>query len=107
MTRTDQDEFLLDPRLVADSDEVCDLALSQVRLFNDARYPWLLLIPRRAGVSELFDLSAADRALLIEEIAAAGQVLRDVSRCHKINVGMLGNIVRQLHVHVTARFEGD
>src|ERR1700704_5089855 len=100
-------EFKLDPRLLADSDEICDLALSQARLFNDARYPWLLLIPRRADVSELFDLSPADRAVLAEEIAAAGRILKDVTRCYKINIAMIGNVVRQLHVHVTARFEGD
>jgi diadenosine tetraphosphate (Ap4A) HIT family hydrolase len=107
MSKIDLDEFHLDPRIAADSDEICDLTLCQARLHHDARYPWLLLIPRRAGVSELFDLAPADRAVLAEEAAAAGQVLKDVTRCDKINIGSLGNVVSQLHVHVTARFQDD
>jgi diadenosine tetraphosphate (Ap4A) HIT family hydrolase len=100
-------DFALDDRLAGDSLPVLDLDLCTVRLMNDARYPWLLLVPMRAGVTELVDLGADDRLRLIEEIAGASKALKAVSGCDKLNVGALGNMVQQLHVHVVARFVGD
>jgi diadenosine tetraphosphate (Ap4A) HIT family hydrolase len=99
--------FTLDPRLAADSVAVTDLGLSALRLMNDARFPWLLLIPRRPGMAEIIDLAKADRALLFEEIVAVMGALKTATGCDKLNVAALGNQVRQLHVHVVARFEGD
>ena len=99
--------FALDPRLAADTIEIGDLALSRVLLMNDARYLWLVLAPRRENLSELIDLDPADRAVLIEEIAAVSRALIASPGVDKINVGALGNIVRQLHVHVVARCFGD
>lgn len=97
----------LDARLAADSVFVADLGLCQVRLMNDATYPWLLLIPRREGAIEIVDLAPQDRAMLMDEIALVSGVLRDMTGCGKLNVAALGNMVPQLHVHVIARFEGD
>jgi diadenosine tetraphosphate (Ap4A) HIT family hydrolase len=99
--------FALDPQLAADTVPVISLGLSDLRLMNDRRFPWLLLVPRRAGASEIIDLSPADRAALMEEIAAASGALRLATNCDKLNIGALGNKVRQLHVHVVARFAGD
>jgi diadenosine tetraphosphate (Ap4A) HIT family hydrolase len=99
--------FSLDPKLAADTLVVGDFALSRVLLMNDARYTWLILVPRRAGLVELTDLDTAARATLIEEIAKVSDVLKRAPRVEKINVGALGNIVRQLHVHVVARQVGD
>jgi len=84
-----------------------DLALSQLRLNNVKTVPWLILVPRRADVSEIHQLSTADRALLIEEIAQASNALSELYTPDKINVAALGNIVPQLHVHVIARFATD
>jgi diadenosine tetraphosphate (Ap4A) HIT family hydrolase len=100
-------EFALHPRLAADTVPVADWTLSRVLLMNDARYPWLVLVPRRPGAVELFDLDARDRTLLIEEIARAGERLRCLDGVAKINVGALGNIVRQLHIHVVGRNAAD
>ncbi|WP_431637990.1 HIT domain-containing protein [Dyella sp. KULCS107] len=100
-------EFALDARLAADSVPVIDLPLCSVRLMNDARFAWLLLVPRRAGMSELHDLDEADQEQLWREIRSATQALRAVAPCDKLNIGALGNIVRQLHVHVVARMVGD
>jgi diadenosine tetraphosphate (Ap4A) HIT family hydrolase len=100
-------EFTLDARLAADTIGVADLALSAIRLMRDANYPWLVLVPRRAGLVELADLADADRATLMKEIIVAGEALRATVPCDKLNVGALGNIVRQLHVHVVARRIGD
>ena len=99
--------FALDPRLAADTLPIGDLVLSRALLMNDARYPWLILVPRRANLSEIVDLTAQDRAALIEEIAAAAAFLRALPRVDKLNVGALGNIVKQLHVHVLGRAVGD
>src|SRR5215469_1720110 len=99
--------FTLDPRLAADTAFVSDWPLSRVLLMNDARYPWLVLVPRRAGAVEIVDLSASDRALLIEEIARASEILRRLPGVSKLNVGALGNLVPQLHVHVLGRHSGD
>src|ERR1700753_3000 len=74
---------------------------------NDARYPWLILVPRRADATEIFDLDAADRALLIEEDARAARGLKALGGAAKINIGALGNLVPQLHVHIVARSPGD
>ena len=99
--------FALDPRLAADTHEIGDLALSRVLLMNDARYPWLILVPRRADLVEIADLDSVDRAALIEEIALVSAALRALPGVEKINVGALGNIVRQLHVHIVGRRLGD
>jgi diadenosine tetraphosphate (Ap4A) HIT family hydrolase len=99
--------FALDPRLAADTLPVGDLELSRVLLMNDARYPWLILVPRRAGLAEIVDLDAVDRAILIEEVAAASAFVRALPHVDKLNVGALGNVVKQLHVHVLGRAVGD
>ena len=100
--------FKLDERLEGDSLPVCELPLCTVRLMRDARFPWLLLVPRRPGASEIIDLDESDRETLMREIALASHALRDgLEICDKINVGSLGNMVPQLHVHVIARVVGD
>ena len=100
-------DFLLDPRLAEDSLVVAALPLSAVRLMRDANYPWLLLVPRRPGLAEIVDLSAAERTQLMAEIALASEALRETAPCDKLNVAALGNMVRQLHVHVIARRTDD
>jgi diadenosine tetraphosphate (Ap4A) HIT family hydrolase len=99
--------FSLDGRLARDTLLVGDLTLSRVLLMNDARWPWLILAPRREGIAELTDLDAAERAQLIEEAARAASFLKAHMKADKINVGALGNVVRQFHLHVVARFIGD
>jgi diadenosine tetraphosphate (Ap4A) HIT family hydrolase len=99
--------FALDPRLDADTLLLGHLPLSRVLLMNDARYPWLILVPERPDLAELIDLSEADQAQLMREIASASSALRSLFNPDKLNVGALGNRVRQLHVHVLARFVSD
>lgn len=99
--------FELDSRLETESVLVANLGLCQLRLRNDARWPWLLLIPMRPGIEEPHDLTPLDQALLSFETNLVSKALKDMTGCTKINVGALGNIVRQLHVHVIARNEGD
>lgn len=99
--------FELDRRLAADTSPVASLPLCDVLLMNDARYPWLVLVPRVAGLVEIVDLDADQQAVLWQEINLASVALRSVAPCDKLNVGALGNIVRQLHVHIVLRREGD
>lgn len=99
--------FALDARLAADSVFVADGPLSQVRLMNDARFPWLLLVPRVADASEWIELDGSQQRLLLAEINQVGKLLQAESGVHKLNIGALGNIVRQLHVHIVGRHEGD
>lgn len=99
--------FALDPRLAGDTRPVGDLPLSSVLLMDDARFPWLILVPRRRGLVEIADLDEADAQALTGEIRLATRVLQEVARPDKVNVGALGNVVSQLHVHVLARFLSD
>jgi diadenosine tetraphosphate (Ap4A) HIT family hydrolase len=100
-------DFALDPRLQADTRHVASLPLCEVLLMDDARYPWLILVPRRIGMVELLDLPSASQQVLWQEINQVAAALREIAPCDKLNIGALGNIVRQLHVHVIARKEGD
>lgn len=99
--------FLLDPRLAADSAFIADGPLSQVRLMDDTRFPWLLLVPRVADASEWLELDGAQQRLLLAEINQAGNLIRELPQVEKLNIGALGNIVRQLHVHLVGRHSGD
>ena len=105
-------EFAVDPGFEAGSIAVGDLPLCHVRLQADARWPWLILIPRQPGLREVEDLSAADRARLVEETVLAGQAVRAVGAAtgftvDKLNIGALGNVTPQLHVHMVGRRPGD
>ena len=95
--------FKLHPRLECDSIFVADWPLSRVLLMNDARFPWLVLVPRRENLHELHDLSPDGGAILMQELARASRQLKTLTNAAKINVGALGNLVPQLHVHVIAR----
>jgi diadenosine tetraphosphate (Ap4A) HIT family hydrolase len=104
--------FALDPAFEATSEPLGDLALCHLRLQSDARFPWLVLVPRRGAARELEDLAPEDRRLLLDEILAAGHAVRAVGRAlarpaDKLNVGQLGNLTPQLHVHVVGRRPDD
>ena len=101
------DSFTLDPRLASDTAPLGSLALSRMLLMDERRFPWVILVPRRNGLVELFDLPSEDRRTLIEETAAVASALKRATGLEKINIGALGNVVRQLHVHVVARKTGD
>lgn len=99
--------FALDPRLAADGLPLGRFALSRLLMMNDATYPWLILVPERPGISELFELAPADLAALTDETALIARMLKTLVGADKINVAALGNVVAQLHVHVIARFTTD
>lgn len=99
--------FVLDTRLATDTSPVASLPLCDVLLMNDARYPWLVLVPRRSGLIEVVDLDPVDQTVLWQELNQVSAALRSIVPCEKLNIGVLGNIVRQLHVHVVLRQVND
>ena len=101
------DAFALDPRLAGDTHRLARWPLCELLLMDDARYPWLILVPRIEGAHELLDLDQAERAQLWQEIDAASRALCDAFAPDKLNIGALGNVVSQLHVHVIARYRHD
>ena len=106
------DKFGLNPAFLATSEPLADLKLCHVRLQRDARWPWLVLIPRKVGAMELEHLSPQNRQLLVEEIVLAGAAVKAIGAAlgrpvEKLNVGQLGNVTPQLHVHVVGRRPDD
>ncbi|WP_136657737.1 HIT family protein [Nitratireductor sp. XY-223] len=99
--------FILDAQLEADSRLVSILGLCQLRLMNDRRWPWFLLVPQRIEAEEIYHLTPLDQTLLTFEAGETARALKRVTECDKINIGSLGNKVRQLHLHVIARSPGD
>jgi diadenosine tetraphosphate (Ap4A) HIT family hydrolase len=104
--------FETDSRLLANSTAVAAWDLCDVRLMDDARFPWLVLIPRVAGASELDDLAPADRPVLMAEMIRAGEIVRRLGQAmdlavDKVNTAALGNVTAQLHVHVVGRRRDD
>jgi diadenosine tetraphosphate (Ap4A) HIT family hydrolase len=104
--------FRIDPAFEAASEPLASLPLSEARLQNDARFPWLILIPRRDGLVEIEDLAPDDRARLLDEAVLAGRAVRAMGQAlgrpvEKLNLGQLGNLTRQLHLHVVGRRADD
>jgi len=99
--------FMLHQRLQEDTIGIVRLELSRVLLMNDSSFPWLILVPERENVREIHELGAADRTVLIEEIAAASEIIQLLYSPDKLNTGALGNLVPQLHIHVIGRFRTD
>jgi len=99
--------FIVDPELEKNSYHIADLKLSKLYIKNDKENPWFVLIPKKVSAIELMDLSHEEQCILMEEITIVSDFLKNYYRPFKINIGALGNIIRQLHIHVLARYEDD
>ena len=99
--------FTLNQKLKEDTAEIAQLQLSLVLLMKDSSFPWLILVPVRESIREIHELTGKDRSILIEEISLSSQVIKRLYSPDKINVGALGNIIPQLHIHVIGRFKTD
>lgn len=100
-------DWSLSAQLEKDTINIGDLPLSRVLVIKDANYPWLLLVPRRPNVSEIIDLDEVEQAQLMTEISRVGRALKELTKCDKLNIAALGNMVPQLHVHIIARRSSD
>src|SRR5215813_13106896 len=96
----------LHPQLTQDTIDIGDLPLCKVLVIKDANYPWLLLVPRREAV-EIIDLDDVEQAQLTTEVSRVARALKEITKCDKLNIAALGNVVPQLHVHVIARRRSD
>ena len=103
----DAPTWSLHPQLVADTHMVGDLPLSRVLIIKDANYPWVILVPRQPGITEILDLGAAEQTQLMGEITRTSAALKAITACDKLNIAALGNVVPQLHVHIIARSKSD
>jgi len=99
--------FTLDPRLEQDTILLGEFPLSKVLLMNDARYPWVILVPKITGLTEVFQLNAVQQQQLQLESSFVAKVLNDLVQADKMNTAALGNVVSQLHIHHVARYQGD
>ncbi|MBT3610290.1 MAG: HIT domain-containing protein [Gammaproteobacteria bacterium] len=100
-------DFILHSKLAADTFEVLSLEVSQLLLMNDARYPWLILVPQVSGMRDLHNLSTKQYQAVTQEIVQVSEVVESLAQAHKMNVGALGNMVPQLHIHIIARQTND
>ncbi|WP_448126411.1 HIT domain-containing protein [Pseudomonas veronii] len=99
--------FALDQRLQQDTLAIGDFPLCRLLLSNDSNYPWFILVPRINGISEVFQLSVIDQQKLWNETTTLAQLLSEGFGADKMNIGALGNVVSQLHVHVIVRKRDD
>lgn len=99
--------FTLDPKLESDTFFISDSKLSQLLLMNDANYPWLILVPKQDGITELTDLGFDDQINILREINMISKILRDNFHVEKLNIAALGNVVKQLHIHIIGRSKND
>lgn len=99
--------FTLNSKLEADTIFICDLKISRLLLMNDSNYPWLILVPRQDNLVELTDLSFDEQVEILREINLLGKILKENFGAEKLNIAALGNVVKQLHIHVIGRFQND
>jgi diadenosine tetraphosphate (Ap4A) HIT family hydrolase len=99
--------FVVDPKLEENSFLIADLQLSKLYVKDDKENPWFVLVPKKMNATELTDLNHEEQCILMEEVTIVSEFLKNYYNPDKINIGALGNIVRQLHVHVLARYESD
>jgi diadenosine tetraphosphate (Ap4A) HIT family hydrolase len=104
---SEKPSFIMHERLAADTHEIGRLTLSRALLMNDSSVPWLILVPEVPGATEIHDLNILDRTVLMEEITRASLAMQELYAPDKLNVGVLGNIVPQLHIHIIARYRSD
>ncbi len=99
--------FTLHPQLADDTIHITDLKICRVLLMNNSNFPWLIMVPMRENMREIFDLSSDDYTLAMEEIRTVATKFSEFTKADKMNVAALGNMVPQLHIHVIARFKSD
>jgi diadenosine tetraphosphate (Ap4A) HIT family hydrolase len=99
--------FTLHPQLEKDTFTIGELPLCRVLLMNNRHFPWLILVPKRDNIREIFELSASDYQTVMLEIRHVSEQFCALNNADKMNIAALGNVVSQLHIHIIARFETD
>ena len=99
--------FKLDRKFVKSSHHITDLKLCTIRLNDNSKFPWLILIPKRNKITDMSDLKSKDQILLMKEIVYVSKIMKKLFKISKLNVEKIGNIVPQLHIHIIARSKKD
>ena len=99
--------FKIDKKFLKSSHHIIDLRLCTVRLHDNSKFPWVILIPKRSKMTDMSDLSAKDQILLIKEIVYVSKIIKRLFKTSKLNVEKVGNVVPQLHIHIIARYKKD
>ena len=99
--------FELDEKLQADTFFIKDLKMSRLLLMNDANYPWLILVPRKINLVEITDLTFDEQIIVLQEVNLIAKILKKSFNTDKLNIANLGNVVKQLHIHIIGRFKND
>tara|TARA_B100000787_G_C16161851_1_gene281789 strand:- start:219 stop:617 length:399 start_codon:yes stop_codon:yes gene_type:complete len=97
----------INKKFLKNSHYITDLKLCTVRLINNNKFPWIILIPRRSSITDMTELSTKDQLLLMKEIIQCSKIMKKIFKTSKLNVEKIGNIVPQLHIHIIARFKND
>ena len=99
--------FKIDKRLFKSSHHIAELKLCHVRLHDNSNFPWIILIPKKKGVSDFTNLNSKDQILLTKEIIQCSKIMKKIFKTKKLNVEKIGNLVTQLHIHIIARYKND
>ena len=99
--------FKLNNKFLKSSHHLLDLKLCAVRLHDNSKFPWIMLIPKRKNINDITDLNSKDQMLLMKEIVFSSKVMKKLFKTSKLNVEKIGNIVPQLHIHIIARYKKD
>ena len=99
--------FKLDRKFLKTSNHLLDLKLCTIRLNNNSKFPWIILIPKRKKITDISDLNSKDQTLLMKEIVYVSKIMKKLFKTSKLNVEKIGNIVPQLHIHIIARSKKD
>ena len=97
----------INKNFIKSSHYISDLKLCSARLIDNQQFPWIILIPKRKGITDITELNTKDQILLMKEIVHASKLMKKVFKTKKLNVEKIGNIVPQLHIHIIARYKND
>ena len=97
----------INKNFIKSSHHILDLKLCSIRLVDNQKFPWIILIPKRKGVTDITNLNSKDQILLMKEIVHASKLMKKVFKTKKLNIEKIGNIVPQLHIHIIARYKTD
>ena len=99
--------FKINRKFLKSSHHISDLKLCSIRLHDNSKFPWLILIPKRNKITDISDLNSKDQILLMKEIVYVSKIMKKIFKTSKLNVEKIGNIVSQLHIHIIARSKND
>ena len=99
--------YRINKKFLKSSHHITELKLCSIRLHDNSKFPWIILIPKRKNINDISDLNSKDQLLLMKEIVYSSKVMKKLFKTSKLNVEKVGNIVPQLHIHIIARYKKD